>query len=151
MNTVPHYSVPTASESRFNGFVRWLSDRGIGVAGARTLIVTGRTTGVPQSVPVNPLSVNGSLYVISPRGNTQWSRNLRASGTCEIRRGRKRHTYVAIEVDNSDKVELLRPYLKRWGWEIGRYLPTKVSHTSTDEQLLEVGQSVPIFELRLSA
>jgi deazaflavin-dependent oxidoreductase (nitroreductase family) len=151
MNIVSHYSVPTASESRFNGLVRWLSDRGIGVAGARTLIVAGRTTGVPQSVPVNPLRADGSLYVISPRGNTQWSRNLRAAGTCEIRSGRKRHTYVAVEVDNSHKVDLLRPYLERWGWEVGRFLPTKVSHTSTDEELLEVGQSVPIFELRLSA
>ena len=143
-----HYARPTGRmQASFNAAVRWLSDHGIGLAGARTLTVVGRTSGVPRTTPVNPFTVDGHTYLLSPRGNTQWSRNLRAVGECEIRRGRSVQAFAAAEVADADKVALLRPYLKRWGWEVANYLPAKVSHRSTDEELLAVAPHVPAFVL----
>ncbi|GAA2069990.1 nitroreductase family deazaflavin-dependent oxidoreductase [Williamsia deligens] len=146
--TVTHYAEPTGRmQASFNRTVRWLSDHGIGLAGARTLTVVGRTSGAPRTTPVNPMTIDGRTYLISPRGNTQWSRNLRAAGTCEIRRGRDVVAYAATEIADADKPALLRPYLKRWGWEVANYLPTKVSHTSTEDELLAVAHDVPVFVL----
>ena len=35
-------------------------------------------------VVINLLTVDGVDYVVSPRGNTQWARNVRAAGVVEI-------------------------------------------------------------------
>ena len=45
-----------------------------------TLKVRGRKTGHWRSVPVNVLEVDGQRYLVAPRGETDWVRNLRAAG-----------------------------------------------------------------------
>ncbi len=148
--TTAYYTAPTGRFTLvFNRSVRWLSDHRIGLAGARTLTVVGRVSGTPQAIAVNPLVIDGRTYLISPRGNSHWSRNLRAAGTCQISRGRQEQRFDAVEVADEAKIDLLRPYLKRWGWQVANYLPTKVSHTSTDAELAAVAPDVPIFELRV--
>src|ERR1700728_2959897 len=75
-----------------NVVIRWLAELGISIAGTRALQVRGRKTGKPRAVVINLLTVDGVDYVVSPRGNTQWARNLRAAGVVEIgprRRGRR--------------------------------------------------------------
>ncbi|GAA1462314.1 nitroreductase family deazaflavin-dependent oxidoreductase [Williamsia maris] len=146
--TTTHYAEPTGRiQFAFNDMVSWLSDHGIGLAGARTLTVVGRKSGEPKTTPVNPLVIDGRTYLISPRGNTQWSRNLRAAGVCDIGRGRRVDTYTAVEVADEKKIALLRPYLKRWGWEVASYLPAKVTHTSSNDELAAIAPAVPVFEL----
>ena len=146
--TTTHYAEPSGRMQRgFNDLVRWLSARGIGLAGARTLTVVGRKSGTPQTTPVNPLVIDGRTYLISPRGNTQWSRNLRVAGVATIGHGRRTDEFWATEIADDAKIALLRPYLKRWGWEVASYLPAKVSHTSTDAELAAVAPAVPVFEL----
>lgn len=93
------------------------------------------------------MTVAGRTYLLSPRGNTQWSRNLRAGGECELRRGRSTSEYVVTEMSDADKPVLLRPYLKRWGWEVSAWLPQKVSHTSSDVELLAIAPHIPAFLL----
>ena len=44
------------------------------------------------------LTVDGRDYVVSPRGNTQWSRNVRAAGGGELRLGRKREEFRVEEL-----------------------------------------------------
>ena len=54
------------------------------------LYVKGRTSGEWRTTPVNPLRLaDGTRYLVAPRGNTQWVRNLRAAGGGELRIGRK--------------------------------------------------------------
>src|SRR6058998_2782324 len=47
--------------------------------GARVLSVQGRKTGEWQSTPVNALSTAGQRYLVAPRWETQWVRNIRVS------------------------------------------------------------------------
>ncbi len=49
-----------------------------------TLHVRGRTTGQRRSVLVNVLELDGERFLVSPRGETDWVRNLRAAGSGEI-------------------------------------------------------------------
>jgi len=56
-----------------------------GLSGTEVLEVTGRRSGEPRRVPVIPLSHDGGRFLVSPRGETQWVRNLRATaGVCRL-------------------------------------------------------------------
>src|SRR5664279_4208314 len=48
--------------------------------GVETLTVVGRRTGRPHAVPVIPVQIGDSRYLVSPYGEADWVRNLRASG-----------------------------------------------------------------------
>jgi hypothetical protein len=55
-----------------------------GIAGTKPLAVRGRRTGKTQRVPVIPVEVDGTRYLVSPRGETDWAKNLRAAGDAEL-------------------------------------------------------------------
>jgi hypothetical protein len=147
MTETVHYNRPGKGTHVFNGIVAWLADRGITLAGARTLEVRGRVSGNFQRIPVNPLKIDGHTYLVGARGQTQWSRNVRAAGSCVLRGGRTSITYAVSEVAVADKPAVLRPYLKRWGWEVASLMPVAISADSTDAELLAAGEIIPVFEL----
>jgi deazaflavin-dependent oxidoreductase (nitroreductase family) len=51
-----------------------------GIAGTKALVVRGRRTGEIRRVPIIPVDHAGGRYLVSPRGETDWVRNLRAAG-----------------------------------------------------------------------
>ena len=64
----------------FNPVVSFLAGRlGLSLKGARVLSVQGRKSGEWHRTPVNPLSFKGQRYLVAPRGETQWVRNIRVS------------------------------------------------------------------------
>jgi deazaflavin-dependent oxidoreductase (nitroreductase family) len=133
----------------FNPVVAALTRAGVSVLGSRVLRVRGRTTGVWRETPVNLLTLGGHHYLVAPRGETQWVRNLRVSRTGELRVGRRRHTFTAEEVGNADKAAVLRAYLKRWRWEVGAFFGG-VGPSSSDTDLLTEGQRHPVFRVHLT-
>ena len=84
-----HYIAPSSMDRAFNTVVRWLAQRGIGIAGSQALTVVGRTSGQSRTVPVNPLAVDGSVYLVAVRGETDWVRNARVAGSARLGRGRR--------------------------------------------------------------
>ena len=79
----------------------------------------GRKTGEWRAVPVNLLTFEGRRYLVAPRGQTQWVRNLRVAGAGELRVGRRKEAFRATELADADKPPILRAYLKRWKAEVG--------------------------------
>jgi deazaflavin-dependent oxidoreductase (nitroreductase family) len=130
----------------FNPAVAWLTRRGLSVAGSRVLEVRGRTSGEWRRTPVNPLDVEGSRYLVAPRGNTQWVRNLRASGEGRLVAGRRTEDFTATELRDAEKPPLLREYLRRWKWEVGAFFEG-VGPDSTDEELLRAAPDHPVFRV----
>jgi hypothetical protein len=63
----------------FNPIVAGLTRLGVSLVGSRVLEVRGRRSGDWRRTPVNPLKYEGERYIVAPRGETQWVRNLRAS------------------------------------------------------------------------
>ena len=51
-----------------------------GISGTKALEVRGRRSGRTQRVPVIPLDHEGARYLVAPRGETDWVKNLRAAG-----------------------------------------------------------------------
>ena len=85
----------------------------ISLYGSRILAVQGRRSGNWRAVPVNLLDHGEARYLVAPHGETEWVRNLRAAGSGELRLGSRRHAFRAIEVEDAEKVPILRPYLER--------------------------------------
>jgi deazaflavin-dependent oxidoreductase (nitroreductase family) len=96
-----------------------------------TLAVRGRTSGEWRTVPVNVLEVDGGRYLVAPRGDTHWVRNLRAAGGGELRTRKGIEAFRAVEVADAEKPPLIEAYLARWGRQVEslfRELPDPADH-----------------------
>jgi deazaflavin-dependent oxidoreductase (nitroreductase family) len=140
------YEEPNRIARAGNAVIRWLAELGISIAGTRALQIRGRKTGKPRAVVVNLLTLDGVDYVVSPRGNTQWARNVRAAGELEIGPRWRRRRAEINEVSDDAKPELLRRYLARWYWQVKDYVGG-LTPDSTDEQLRAGAPSIPVFAL----
>jgi hypothetical protein len=67
-----------------------------GIGGTVALSVRRRRSGKTQRVPVIPIELGGHRYLVSPRGETDWVKNLRASSEGEL--GGERVQAVEIPV-----------------------------------------------------
>ena len=146
--TQPHYKEPGwFTRNVFNGVVRAVNATGVSVWGSRVLDVPGRTSGKHHRTPVNLLDVEGQKYLVSPRGQTQWVRNVRANdGRLTLVLGWRVSRHIAAEVADADKTEILRRYLKRWKFEVGQFFDG-VDATSSDEEIQAVAPKHPVFRL----
>lgn len=129
-----------------NPVVKTLTGLGVDVWGSRVLEVRGRKTGEWRSVPVNLLEVDGVEYLVAPRGQTQWVRNLRAAGEGRLKLGRTISHFSADEVADEMKPAILRPYLRRWKWEVGQFFQG-VGPEASDEELLSISPDHPVFRI----
>jgi deazaflavin-dependent oxidoreductase (nitroreductase family) len=142
-----HYQRPGwFTTNVFNRAVARLTRMGVSVAGSRVLEVKGRKTGEPRRTPVNLLTVDGTRYLVAPRGHTQWVRNLRARGDGRLLLGRRAEDFTASEVGDEEKAPILRLYLKRWSWEVGAFFDG-VGADSPDDELRRIAPDHPIFRI----
>lgn len=147
MSVTTRYLAPTGFDPIFNRIMNVLPRLGISIAGSRLLAVRGRKSGEWRTTLVNVMTAaDGQRYLVAPRGHTQWVRNLRAAGAGELRLGRRAEAFTAVEVADADKVPLLRLYLKRWGWEVGRFFEG-VTKDASDAQLAEIAPGFPVFRI----
>jgi deazaflavin-dependent oxidoreductase (nitroreductase family) len=134
----------------FNPIVAALTRLGLSLLGSRVLEVRGRSSGVPRRTPVNLLEFEGERYLVAPRGETQWVRNLRASGEGRLLLGRHAEPFGATELADAEKVPLLRAYLKRWKAEVGAFFDG-VGPDASDEEMARIAPKHPVFRLRRGA
>ena len=134
----------------FNRIVALLTRGGLSVLGSRVLEVRGRTTGAPRRTPVNLLELDGQSYLVAPRGETQWVRNLRASGEGRLLLGRRAEPFHAVELADAEKPSILRAYLKRWKAEVGVFFEG-VGPDSSEEELARIAPRHPVFRLTRGA
>jgi deazaflavin-dependent oxidoreductase (nitroreductase family) len=140
------YIKPQSATNMFNTVVARLTKMGISVYGSRVLYVKGRKSGEWRSTPVNPLTLDGTRYLVAPRGNTQWVRNMRAVGTGELKVGRRVEPFRATEIADDAKPEILRAYLKKWKFEVGVFFDG-VDAKAPEEKLREIAPGYPIFRI----
>ena len=143
----PRYLEPNRSARIFNATVGQLTKMGISVYGSRVLAVRGRKSGEWRTTPVNPLTIDGQRYLISPRGNTQWVRNMRAAGGGELRIGRRVEKFTATELPPEERPAVLRAYLKKWKFEVGVFFQG-VGPDATEEKMLAIAPDHPVFRIR---
>jgi hypothetical protein len=99
---------------------------------------------------VNLLTYEGRRYLVAPRGQTQWVRNLRVAGSGELLLGKRAEQFRAVEMGESEKVPILRAYLKRWKAEVGRFF-RGVSADSPEESLRRIAPDHPVFRVEVGS
>ena len=146
-----HYQRPGwLTKQVFNRLVAALTRAGVSVRGSRVLEVKGRTSGEWRQTPVNPLRYEGGDYLVAPRGQTQWVRNLRVSGQGRLRVGRRTESFTAVELADDEKPPLLRAYLKKWKFEVGTFFGG-VGPDSPDDELRRIAPDHPVFRLTVES
>src|SRR3982074_3825462 len=138
-----HYRRPGwFTKNVFNPAVAAATRAGVSFWGSRILRVKGRSSGEWRSAPVNLLTYEGNQYLVAPRGQTQWVRNIRVSGSGELLLGSKVQPFRAVENGDADKSPILRAYLKRWKAEVGVFF-SGVSAESPEPELQRIAPDPP--------
>ena len=131
----------------FNPAVAFLTRRlGVSLKGARLLSVQGRKTGAWHSTPVNPLTFSGQRYLVAPRGETHWVRNIRVSLEARLTLGNTIEAVRVEEIADSEKPPILRAYLKEWAWEVNQFFGG-VGPNASDEALARIASNHPVFRI----
>jgi deazaflavin-dependent oxidoreductase (nitroreductase family) len=147
MSVMPHYKKPGwFTVEVVNRAVAVATRLGLSVWGSRVLRVRGRRTGKWRSTPVNLLTVGEKRYLVSPKGETQWVRNIRVSQSGELLLGKRTEAITVVEVPDTDKPRILRAYIKRWKAEVGVFFGG-VSADSSDEELRRIAPAHPVFRI----
>jgi deazaflavin-dependent oxidoreductase (nitroreductase family) len=130
----------------FNPTIGWLTRAGLSVYGSRVLEVRGRNSGLPRRTPVNLLTFEGHRYLVSPRGDTQWARNLRVSEQGRLLVGRRSEPFTAAELPDEQKPAILRAYLKRWKFEVSAFFDG-LGPDASEEELRKAAARHPVFRI----
>ena len=91
--------------------------------------------------------LDGTEYLVAPRGETQWVRNVRHSGgRFVLILGRRRRQCTATEIPVAERVPVLRAYLRKWGFETKMFFDGATADSS-DAELAAVATRHPVFAL----
>jgi len=115
--------------------------------GTRVLEVKGRRSGAWRSTPVKLLELNGLRYLVAMYGNTNWVKNLRASGSGRLRLGDTIIDFRAVELADSEKLPILQAYLKRW-WSLVARMTTISSPDAPSAEIAKEAPLFPVFRLQ---
>jgi deazaflavin-dependent oxidoreductase (nitroreductase family) len=132
-----------------NPAVAALTRSGVSFWGSRILRIQGRKSGEWRSAPVNLLTYEGAQYLVAPRGQTQWVRNLRVAGGGELVLGKKVEPFKAFEIGDAEKIPILRAYLKRWKAEVGMFF-SGVGADSPEESVRRIAPDHPVFRVEVA-
>lgn len=94
----------------------WLMTR---FSGQPYLRVRGRSSGRTHDIPVRPVSVGTSRYLVALLGETHWARNLRMAGTAELVTRRTVRRISGVEVFGEERAAAVAEYLAT-----SKYRPT---------------------------
>ncbi len=129
-----------------NPVMGWLVRRGVGFKGAAVLEVRGRKSGEPRTTPVNPLTLGGERYLLAPRGETEWVRNIRVAGSAALITRRGREEFAVAELADAEKLPIIRAYLTEWAWEVGAFFEG-LTAKSSDAEVAAVASGFPVFRI----
>jgi len=125
------YLKPGTSTKVFNELARRVA-RVVPLWDVHTLQVARRQSGGQlQEIPVIPVEVDGSLYIVSTRGESDWVRNVRAAGRVGLRQKGDLRDYTVTEVPVAEREPVITAYRKKAGREVEQYwkqLPDPADH-----------------------
>jgi hypothetical protein len=142
----PSYLRPRAVERVFGYTLAFLVWIGLIRGHFYVLEVRGRKSGKTISLPVDPLDLDGRRYLISPRGESNWVRNVRSAGEVVLARAMRRHRYAVRELPLWKRPPVLKAYLDRFASEVQRFFP--IPKGSAVESFNDLAALYPVFELR---
>ena len=147
VETAQHYKRPPFLVGRVANPVLMLLIRlGMSPRGAHVLWTRGRKSGEWRKTPVNPMDYQGARYLVAPRGDTHWARNMLADPHGVLQVG-KRSTDIVVEVvPVEERAPILRAYLDRWSAETASHFG--VNKDISVDELREIAHLHPVFRIQ---
>jgi len=112
------------------------------------LTIRGRKTGLPRTTPVTIAENAGRRGIISPFGEVNWVRNLRAAGRATITVRRQKEEVTAVELGPTEAAAFIRdvlaPHARRT--RLGSWFVRTVDKIDIDNPI-EAAVGRPVFEL----
>ena len=133
-----------------NPVVALLTKAGVLPAASQMLTVRGRASGERCSQPVNLLEHRGGHYLVAPRGETHWVRNLRAAGEGELRHGRRARHFTATEIPAADRPPMIRAYLERWASVTKANFGADADANASEQELRRIAPQHPVFRVEFA-
>lgn len=132
----------------FNAIARRLLALGVPMGPDVLLTVRGRKSGLPRTTPVTLCEYGGRRGLISPFGETDWARNLRAAGQATISFRRKREEVTAVELAAPEAAAFIRDVLapRARQTRLGAWFVRAIDKIDIDHPV-EAAQGRPVFEL----
>jgi len=154
MSSVNAHGVSRAPSlvSVLNPLIRRLLGAGMPFGPNVLLTVRGRTSGVPRTFPVAVMEAGGRRFVLSPFGEVNWVRNLRAAGEAVVSSGGRQESFDGVEIPPEEGGPILRealaPYVhsRVLSKVLGRFF--NLGSASTPEDYVAEARRHPMFELR---
>jgi deazaflavin-dependent oxidoreductase (nitroreductase family) len=139
------FDQPSRVDRIFNRLFGLLVKIGIGPSHNFLLEVRGRKSGRIYSTPINLLDHNGKKYLVAPRGNTQWVRNVASSQHATLVKGARRERVSLRPVADTAKADILKAYLDRYKLTVQRYF--LVPAGSPVQAFEPLAEQYPVFEI----
>ena len=115
------YRRPAALTQVMNRMVGWLASLGLTPSHMITLEVKGRRSGEMRSTVVNSVEYEGERYLVSPRGEAEWVRNVRAAAGEAVIRHRGRRSVRLEELPPERRAPILKKYLGENAMSTGKH------------------------------
>jgi hypothetical protein len=93
-------------------------------------------------VPVIPVEVGGSRYLVSPYGESDWVRNLRAAGQGELSRKGRSEAFHAVEIPVGQREPVISRYREVAGHAVDSYF-TKLPD-ARDHPVFQIDSGNPV-------
>jgi hypothetical protein len=135
---------PTVLDRIINRAFGFMVKLGFGLSHNFLLEVRGKS-GRIYSTPVNVLEYKGKKYLVAPRGDTQWVRNVAVTQKATLVKGAKRENVRLRPLADEAKAEILKAYLDRYKLTVQRYFPIPAGSPLKEFEPL-IGQ-YPVFEI----
>ncbi len=102
-----------------------------GISNTESLTVIKRGSQEQQRIPVITVSLDGTRYLVSARGESQWVKNVRANPIVTLTTKTGAVTYHAHETPTPQRQPILTAYRKKAGRTVDGYfrkLPEPADH-----------------------
>ena len=139
------FRAPTALERLFNKAFGVLVGWGLSPRHTYLLEVKGRRTGRVYTTPVSVVEIGGTMFLVAPRGRTQWARNVELAPDVRLARGSSRRAYRVRAVPDAEKAPVLSVYLERFSSVVQRHFPLPAG--SPPAAFAPITARYPVFEL----
>jgi deazaflavin-dependent oxidoreductase (nitroreductase family) len=146
-----------------NPLARWLIVAGLPTGAPNILLtVRGRRSGLPRTVPVGLLELEGRWFVQASYGATGWAANLRTAGEATLTEHGRRVSVQAVELPPAEAGALMQRALQpcrrsrllrallgpRWRPPVALLRRYRIRVDDTPEEYVAEARRHPLFELR---
>jgi deazaflavin-dependent oxidoreductase (nitroreductase family) len=117
---------------------------GVGPKRMHLLTVKGRKTGKPYTTPLTMVEIDGQRWLVAPYGGVAWAKNIGASGSAKLSRGRVTEQLAVEPADAHESAPVLKAYA---GMEPSAPRAFGVGPEASLEEFEAIASKHPVFRI----